>query len=466
MSKLISSCLCCGWAMVFSSSLCVPEHRGVLARRVWPTPRRRLRAIIGIREVAACERRALRHWRPQLAMQACKDLGRAIIGTQPEHHLESVFDQAPGPVNQLLRHCLDAPALGAVAHWRIRAKQAARVHQALDVHGQRGELAHQVVGIGIELGRQSCHVGAVRVPFDEPVHWLRRPVVVVDLDGAHQMGRFKARDQAQQDRRFVTHSAQALGNGDDALQIEVAFAGRVLRARAQVQFQTEPVRAQVGRQRTKVVDACIGATHALFGAGAVVHGEGVQGQPAARQHSIVRVVAGQQRLDHRPDKLEHLGRPCVHALAQCRTRGLQRDAQLLLEKGIAPVVLDGIKVALALHQQTDIAVPNAAVADPAFDWQRRIKPAEHRPDRLEVMPHHGPARHRREVVVQLTDNQFAHEVRPGLDLREFKYSPSTHPQGDLLSASNLALSCVKSATCSSPPSGKITDSGSCEEEVP
>ena len=58
-----------------------------------------------------------------------------------------MLDESASPVDQLLHHRFDAPALGAVAYRRVAAQQATLSHQAQDVHRQRSKLADEVVGV-------------------------------------------------------------------------------------------------------------------------------------------------------------------------------------------------------------------------------------------------------------------------------------------------------------------------------
>jgi len=89
--------------------------------------------------------------------------------------------------------------------------------------------------------------------------------------------------------------------------------------------------------------------------------------------------------------------------AQCLARWQQLDAQRLLEEGIAAEVLDGVKVALALHQKTQVAAQDVAVGNPVGNGQRGINLLEHRRQLIQVMTHRSQTRYRCEIVVQLLD---------------------------------------------------------------
>jgi hypothetical protein len=74
----------------------------------------------------------------------------------------------------------------------------------------------------------------------------------------------------------------------------------------------------------------------------------------------VRALTGQERLDHRTDVVKQLSRARIHALTQRRARWQQPDAQRGLVERITPVALDGIEVALALREQTQVAAQDVA----------------------------------------------------------------------------------------------------------
>jgi hypothetical protein len=129
-------------------------------------------------------------------------------------------------------------------------------------------------------------------------------------------------------------------------------------------------------------------------------------------------------IEHRPG----LG---VEPLAQRRAGRQQLDAQRLLEERVAAESLHGVEVALALHQQTDVAAHDVAAAHAAAHRQRRIEPAPRRLQRLQVVTHQRQSGHRREVVGQLLDLDSAHGAE--LSRTAGRISARTHPQGKGLS---------------------------------
>ena len=260
-------------------------------------------------------------------------------------------------------------------------------------------------------------VGAARIPLDEPVH-LRQARLpgranawpVHRFQAHHQRDRIEPRVQPRQQRGLGSGRAEPLGQRDHALQVVLRVLGRVLRARAQRQLEAEPVRTDVRRQRAVAIDANVSAAHAFLGRAAVVHGEGVDvhRQPATGQHAVVRRAPREPRLDHR----QHLRRQGVglrvHALAQRRAGGQQRDAQCALVELVLAVVLDGVEVALALHQPPNVAAHDVAVAHAGAHRQQSVQPGLHRRQGLQVVPHQGQAGHRGEVVIELLDLDGVH----------------------------------------------------------
>lgn len=80
--------------------------------------------------------------REQLAVEPRERLGRPVIGAQPQDQPAPALDEPARPVDQLLHHRLDPPALGRMAHRGVWPQQAALAHQAQDVHRQCCKLAH------------------------------------------------------------------------------------------------------------------------------------------------------------------------------------------------------------------------------------------------------------------------------------------------------------------------------------
>jgi plasmid replication initiation protein len=98
----------------------------------------------------------------------------------------------------------------------------------------------------------------------------------------------------------------------------------------------------------------------------------------------------------------------IRPLAQRRARGQQLDAQRLLVERVAAEVLNRVEVRLALHQQAHVDAHGVAVLHPAAHCQRLVDLLEHRCQSLQVMAHQRKSRHRREVVIELLDDQCAH----------------------------------------------------------
>lgn len=156
--------------------------------------------------------------------------------------------------------------------------------------------------------------------------------------------------------------------------------------------------------------ASVGASDAFLGGGAVVHRKGVdvQRQPSARQHAVVGRMVREQPLDHRHHLTGQRRRVRIHALAQRRARRQQPDAQRVLEELVAAQVLDRVEIALALHQQAQVAAHDVAGGHTGAHRQRRIDASEHWGERLQEVPDQGQAGGRGELVVELLDLDRAH----------------------------------------------------------
>jgi hypothetical protein len=76
-----------------------------------PTPRPSLNSISGIRELDEV-RFWLRAGGEQLAMHPGKGLRGTVIRAQSEDQASTLGDEPSGPIDQLLEHRLQAPALG------------------------------------------------------------------------------------------------------------------------------------------------------------------------------------------------------------------------------------------------------------------------------------------------------------------------------------------------------------------
>jgi hypothetical protein len=111
----------------------------------------------------------------------------------------------------------------------------------------------------------------------------------------------------------------------------------------------------------------------------------------------------------------------VHALAQRRAGGQQRDAQRVLVELVAPMVLDRVEVALALDQQAQVAAHDVAVAHAGAHRQGRIQPRQHRRQSLEMVSHQCQPGYRREVVLELPDFDRAHTRIVSAGERSFNY---------------------------------------------
>jgi hypothetical protein len=111
-------------------------------------------------------------------------------------------------------------------------------------------------------------------------------------------------------------------------------------------------------------------------------------------------------------------------------RRQQPDAERLLEELVAAQVLDGVEVALALYQQTEVAAHDVAGGHAGAHRQGRVDVGKYRGERLQEMPDQSQAGGRGEVVVELHDLDRSHpEI---LQLRS-PASMRCHPQGASLS---------------------------------
>ena len=80
----------------------------------------------------------------QLIVQPFECHRRTVVGPQPQYQPPTVFDQAPSPVDQLLQHRLQPPALGRVAHGCLNKHgpaSPARRAPVWSVAGTRGPMA-------------------------------------------------------------------------------------------------------------------------------------------------------------------------------------------------------------------------------------------------------------------------------------------------------------------------------------
>ena len=88
----------------------------------------------------------------------------------------------------------------------------------------------------------------------------------------------------------------------------------------------------------------------------------------------------------------------VPGLAQRRAGRQQLDAQCVLVELVAPMVLDSVKVALALHEQSELAAKDAAVGYACAHRQRLVQQFEYRLEALEMVPYQRQSGHRGEVT--------------------------------------------------------------------
>ena len=143
---------------------------------------------------------------------------------------------------------------------------------------------------------------------------------------------------------------------------------------------------------------------------------------------MVGSLAAQQGLDHRRHEVEQLDRAGIHALAQRGAGGQPATAQRLPEERVATEVLDGVEVALALHEQAQVAANDVAVDNTALERQSSIEPRDCGLQGRQVVANKGQPGHRGKVVVELLDDQLAHGSKAWIYRN--RYPGSTHPQGD------------------------------------
>ena len=108
-------------------------------------------------------------------------------------------------------------------------------------------------------------------------------------------------------------------------------------------------------------------------------------QPPAPQHAVVGGVARKKTRDHRHCAASQDRSVRIQTLLQRRARGQQPDAWRLLEELVATHVLDGVKVALALHQQAQLAAYDVAGGQAGARRQDRIDVGQRRSERLQEM---------------------------------------------------------------------------------
>jgi len=162
---------------------------GVLAPDGVTRPRRapQCAAFFEIRELAAALRGCVSTGRRPLgplgrlhaAKGALKHRKATVAARYPQHPAPCVADDARGLVHHLLHHRLDAPTQRRFAQRAVALMQRVLAHDAQQIHGQRRQRAHQVVGgklargqaveihVGFELGMKLLVRGMVSVQGDD-----------------------------------------------------------------------------------------------------------------------------------------------------------------------------------------------------------------------------------------------------------------------------------------------------------
>ena len=450
------------------------------------------------------------------AVMALKHGIATVTLSQTKKPAPGMLDHSGRLEHQLLHHRLDAPALGNMAHRRIRLVQSVLPNQTQQVHRHCGQLAHQVVGVKLArrqtlqihiafelrmellmggvitiqrndvsraqplwqrcrpafehvLGQQQSVAvfvyGALNQPVDAPgrvgigadtgqfqallpnaltlakainhslcaaighlacSNRLHRCPARVPLDDEgdltfkfkrlsrdflHQLHRTKARiGSHQQSPRDKT-----CGHRQGALKVVLALRGRMLNARAQGQFQAIAQATQVHGKGAVAVNPDVSATNQLFLCAPVVHGKGIEvargvatGQGTEVNGLAVDATA-QQTLVHLSGQIKPGRGMGVQTLTQGGTRRNAAKPKSTHEEGVAPKVLDGVKVVFAQTQQGQVTFKDLAVGNARANregWiDQRIKI-----DALEIFSNEGQTGVGAEVVGQLFDDKFGYGV--------------------------------------------------------
>jgi hypothetical protein len=186
-------------------------------------------------------------------------------------------------------------------------------------------------------------------------------------------------------------STQALRQRQHMLEVVGGFEGRVLGARAQGELEAVALGAEVGGQRTEAIDAGVGASYALPGGVAVVHGEGVDVDRAVASGEQAEVdgptlqAQPEQALVDLVDQREPGATLGIEALAKRGARGRLRQAQRAQCEGAGSQRLDGLEVALALAQQPQVASYDVAVGDAGAHREGRVDQGIE-VDALQILP--------------------------------------------------------------------------------
>lgn len=269
---------------------------------------------------------------------ALKHRKTRIIGPQTQHPAPGMADHAPGLVDHLLHHRLDAPALGLVTYGSILAVQRVLAHEPQKVHGHGRQLAHQRVGVELARGQ--------------------------------------------------------------ALQVHAALELRVellVRAVPGVQTKDPPhvdARRQVGRPALQTV---FGQQQRL-----AVFVDGALGQAIDVPHGLLGAVNVLSQV--KPGR-----RMAVQALAQRGARRHGAQAQRTGKEGIAAMRLDGIKVALALAQEGQVALDDGAAGHARAHGKGGIDQGV-QIDMCQILAHQGEAGLGAQVVEQSLDLEFTHRA--------------------------------------------------------
>ena len=98
-----------------------------------------------------------------------------VVLTQTQHPASGMAKHASGLEHQFLHNRFDAPAFCRMAHGRVGSVQRMLANQAQQVHGHRGELADQVVGVELARGQAL----KIHVAFELRVKLLMRGMVTI-----------------------------------------------------------------------------------------------------------------------------------------------------------------------------------------------------------------------------------------------------------------------------------------------
>jgi len=100
----------------------------------------------------------------------------------------------------------------------------------------------------------------------------------------------------------------------------------------------------------------------------------------------------------------------VHALTQGRARGDCANVQAAGKEGIAPELLNGIEVVLALHQQAQVGLQNVAVGDATDSYGKFAVNQSVDAKALGILPNQRQTGVGGEIVGEFFDNKVGHVV--------------------------------------------------------